>query len=104
MTMNNRLRSTRGIVALVTSANLVASSWLPAIHAQATQTAAPKTTTQAPAAKPAAKPAQPPPPDGGWPRQYVTKSGAPFLVYQPQIATWDDQKKMTAYSAVAYSP
>ena len=105
MTMNNRLRSTRGIVALVTSANLVASSWLPAIHAKATQTAAPKTTTQAPAAaaKPAAKPAEPPPPDGGWPRQYVTKSGAPFVVYQPQIATWDDQKKMTAYAAVAYS-
>ena len=102
MTMNNRLRSTRGIVALVTSANLVASSWLPAIRAQATQTAAPKTTTQAPAAKPAAKPTQPPPPDGGWPRQYVTNSGA-FLVYQPQIATWDDQKRMTAYSAVAYS-
>ena len=105
MTMNNRLRSTRAIVALVTSANLAASSWLPAIHAKAAQTAAPKTTTQAPAAaaKPAAKPAVPPPPDGGWPRQYVTKSGVPFLVYQPQIASWDDQKRMTAYAAVAYS-
>ena len=94
------------VVALVTSANLVASAWLTgASDAQATQTAAPKTTTQAPAAaaKPAAKPAVPPPPDGGWPRQYVTKSGVPFLVYQPQIASWDDQKRMTAYAAVAYS-
>ncbi|HKW00623.1 MAG TPA: hypothetical protein VJN96_12405 [Vicinamibacterales bacterium] len=98
MTMTDRLRGTRGLVALITSANLVASSWLPVIRAQAAQTAAP-----AAAQKPAAKPAQPPPPDGGWPRQYVTKNGVPFVVYQPQIASWDDQKKMTAYAAVAYS-
>src|SRR5262245_43634248 len=96
MTMSNRLRNGRAWVALFTSVNLVASSWLPAIRAQAAQ-------TTASTAKPAAKPAQPPPPDGGWPRQYVTKSGAPFIVYQPQIASWDDQKHMTAYAAIAYS-
>ena len=30
------------------------------------------------------------------------KSGGDFLVYQPQIASWDNQKMMVAYSAVSY--
>ena len=29
-------------------------------------------------------------------------SGGDFLVYQPQIASWDNQKTMVAYSAVSY--
>ena len=43
------------------------------------------------------------PPDGKWPRAYTTDTGDNFVVFQPQIATWDDQKKMVAYSAVAYT-
>src|SRR5262245_1189676 len=40
--------------------------------------------------------------DGGWPRAYTTASGAHVLIYQPQIESWPDQKKLTMYSAVSY--
>jgi hypothetical protein len=42
--------------------------------------------------------------DGGWPRSYTTSSGAALIVYQPQVASWEDQKRLTLYSAVSYSP
>ena len=42
--------------------------------------------------------------DGGWPRAYQTASGAALVVYQPQIASWVDQKQMVAYAAVSYTP
>ena len=29
--------------------------------------------------------------DGGWPRSYPTPSGAAFVIYQPQVASWADQ-------------
>jgi hypothetical protein len=57
-------------------------------------------TTQPSAAKPA--PATPAPIDGGWPRMYDLPSGASILMYQPQIASWTNQKQMVAYSAVSY--
>ena len=57
---------------------------------------------QGAAAKPAA-PAAPPAVDGGWPRSYVTPSGAQLIVYQPQVASWENQKHMTLYSAVSYT-
>jgi hypothetical protein len=44
----------------------------------------------------------PAPPDGGWPRGYTTPSGGKIIVYQPQMASWTDQKHMVAYSAVSY--
>jgi hypothetical protein len=50
--------------------------------------------TSAPAAKAAA--------DGGWPRSYATPSGGGIVVYQPQVASWDDQRHVVAYSAVSY--
>src|SRR5579871_3193877 len=40
--------------------------------------------------------------DGGWPRAYLTKAEAAVIVYQPQIASWDGQRHMVAYAAVAY--
>ena len=40
--------------------------------------------------------------DGGWPRAYVSPSGASIVLYQPQIASWPDQKHMTLYVAVSY--
>ena len=59
-------------------------------------------------AKPAAPKAAAAPPqqlvDGGWPRAYTTPSGAALIVYQPQVASWDDQKHMAAYAAVSYTP
>jgi hypothetical protein len=75
------------------------------VPGQAPATAAPAST--APAAQPSA-PRQAAPaatvgePDGGWPRAYTTPSGGRLLLYQPQIASWDGQKRMVAYSAVSY--
>jgi hypothetical protein len=76
---------------------------------------------QAPAAKPTPaagvpqKPAKPPskpeatgaaptsaPLDGGWPRFYELPSGGSILVYQPQVASWERQAHLVAFSAVSY--
>ena len=42
-------------------------------------------------------------PDLGWPRRYLAPNGALVVVYEPQIASWDDQKLLTLYVAVAYT-
>src|SRR6185295_20251180 len=44
-----------------------------------------------------------PPPDGGWPRAYTTTSGVRFTLYQPQVASWTDQKRIVMYAAVSMS-
>ena len=44
------------------------------------------------------------PADGGWPRAYITNSGARLVLYEPQIASWLDQKRMAMYAAVSYTP
>jgi hypothetical protein len=61
-----------------------------------------KPTVSSPAAQ--TKLPTPPAGDGGWPRGYVTASGARVVLYQPQVASWPDQKKMTLYAAVSYEP
>jgi len=61
-------------------------------------------------AKPAAPAAQPVPAaapaaptlDGEWPRRFTTPSGAAFTLYQPQVASWENQKRMTFYAAASY--
>jgi hypothetical protein len=40
--------------------------------------------------------------DGGWPRFYDLPSGATLLMYQPQIASWDKQAHLVAFSAVSH--
>jgi hypothetical protein len=40
--------------------------------------------------------------DQGWPRFYNTQSGGIISIHQPQVATWDDQKKIVAYAAVSF--
>ncbi len=65
----------------------------------------PATATATPAkAAPAATPAkaEAAPADQGWPRAYATPNGGKVLVYQPQVASWTDQKLMVAYAAVSY--
>jgi hypothetical protein len=42
--------------------------------------------------------------DLGWPRAYTTASGARIMLYQPQVASWEAQKRLTLYSAVSYTP
>jgi len=37
-----------------------------------------------------------------WPRSYEAPSGASIVLYQPQIASWQDQKHMIGYAAVSY--
>ena len=46
----------------------------------------------------------PRPIDGGWPKSYVTPNGARVILYQPQIADWKDEKHLTLYAAVSYTP
>ena len=78
-------------VAVVTALSLLAS-------------AGPRVCAQAPA-KAGAKPATAAAPvDGGWPRASATPSGAELVVYQPQIASWPDQKNVVLYAAVSYTP
>ena len=50
---------------------------------------------------PAAVAATTAPVDGGWPRLYDLASGGSILVYQPQIASWDNQSHMVAFLAVS---
>jgi len=45
---------------------------------------------------------QPAAADPDWPRIITLASGDSVLVYQPQIASWDDQKHIVAWSAVSY--
>ena len=40
--------------------------------------------------------------DGGWPLGFETATKARVVIYQPQIASWKDQKYMVAYAAAAY--
>ncbi|HKO45319.1 MAG TPA: hypothetical protein VJU84_18745 [Pyrinomonadaceae bacterium] len=42
------------------------------------------------------------PRDRGWPRGYSLPSEAQVVVYQPQVANWDDRKHMVAFAAVSY--
>ena len=81
-----------------------------ALLAAAPGQATPAAKPAAPAAKPAAgaKPAgasaaSAPAVDGVWPRRFVTPSGAAFTLYQPQIASWENQKHITFYSAASYT-
>ena len=40
--------------------------------------------------------------DKPWPRSYQAPSGAGIVIYQPQVADWQNQKHMIAYAAVSY--
>src|SRR6476661_3767426 len=40
--------------------------------------------------------------DRGWPRAYSLPSEAQIVLYQPQIASWQDQKQLVAYTAVSH--
>ena len=46
----------------------------------------------------------PPEADGGWPREYTGPDGARVIVYEPQIASWDNQQRLTLHAAVSHTP
>jgi hypothetical protein len=55
-------------------------------------------------ATPAGSAAQiPAPVDGGWPRLYDLPDGGTIRVYQPQVASWEGQTHLLAFSAVSHS-
>ena len=41
------------------------------------------------------------PVDRGWPRGYSLPSEAQVVLFQPQVASWDNQKHMVALAAVS---
>jgi len=45
-----------------------------------------------------------PAPDAPWPRRYQATDGSVVTMYEPQIATWENQKKMTLHAAVTQTP
>jgi hypothetical protein len=75
-----------GAVAAVTALSLFFSPMVPLLPAQ----------TKAPASAGEAEV------DGGWPRNYQMPNGASLVIYEPQVASWDRQKHMVAYAAVAH--
>ena len=103
--------SYRGAVALTTALSLALTPAAPLLAAPAPSqaaaaapAAAKPSATAAPAKAAPAKAATavPAPVDGGWPRAYTTPSGGHILLYQPQVASWDDQRRVVAYAAVSY--
>jgi len=59
----------------------------------------PATTTPAPSKPAPATPAKALP----WPRDYATASGGALRIFQPQVASWDNQQHAVMYAAVSYS-
>ena len=104
----NLEKPARRTAAIVAALSLFLQPLAPMITAQSQTTApaqtAPKPATQpAPSSSPpAASAANAAPIDGGWPRAYQLPSGSDFLLYQPQISTWEKQKHLVAFSAVSY--
>jgi hypothetical protein len=99
----------RSTVAVVTALSLAFSPAAPLVAGQAAAPPSQAPATPKPAATPAPKAppspapaASPAPVDGGWPRGYTTPGGGQIVVYQPQIASWDEQRHMVAYAAVSY--
>ena len=92
-----RIRARVAVLAII---SLLSPSVGPLAAAQAP--AAQKPAAQTPAASGASATA-PAEPDGGWPRAYTTPSGANLLIYQPQVASWTNQKQATMYAAVSYT-
>ena len=50
-----------------------------------------------------AAPAPVPATEPSWPRTYQTSAGGRVVVHQPQVSSWDDQKRLIALAAVSYS-
>lgn len=92
--MQRHHSSINSAVALITATCLVLPPFVDAFGAQGAATPAP--------AKPAAV-AAPPTIDGGWPKSFATSSGGVLVFYQPQTSSWEAQKHLVAYAAVAYT-
>jgi hypothetical protein len=97
--MHARHHVARARIALITALSLVTSPAAPLFGAQAAPAnTAPAQNTAAPATAGQQEV------DGGWPREYTTPSGGHLVLYQPQVSSWVDQKRMVAYGAVSFTP
>src|SRR5262245_39301416 len=107
---HHQYSSARRVVAVATAICLVLPPFVEAFGAQAPPASAPSAAKPAPAAAKAtpvktatkAPAATSAPVDGGWPKAFSTPTQAELLMYQPQIASWDKQQHLVAYSAVSY--
>ncbi|HEY6359603.1 MAG TPA: hypothetical protein VIX63_00795 [Vicinamibacterales bacterium] len=43
-------------------------------------------------------------PDGDWPRRYTAPDGGVVVLYEPQVAGWQNQKLLTLHAAVSHTP
>src|SRR5262245_25303195 len=83
-------RSFRHVIACLTVCDLLLSLFAPLADAQGvSSTPAPSPTTVEAT-------------DGGWPRDFVTASGGMLRIFQPQVASWDGQKRIVMYAGVSY--
>jgi hypothetical protein len=92
------------VVAAMAVGGLLSQSVVPTALAARQATAkpvAPSSKAAAPSTPATAAPAATVPIDGGWPRIYDLPSGGTILVYQPQVASWDRQAHLVAFSAVS---
>ncbi len=80
-----RRRLARRVTAMVTAVSL---AWAPGVPLRAQ-------TLASAASRPLV--------DGGWPKTYITPSFGHVVLYQPQVAAWNDHLRLTAYAAVAYT-
>ncbi len=87
----------RSVVAVLTAFELLLSPLAPLAAAQTASPPATPPASTAPTVVPATGP------DGGWPRDLGAPDGGEIRIFQPQIASWDGQRRMVAYAAVAYS-
>jgi hypothetical protein len=78
----------------------VATAWVLALTPLAPLARAQQPT---PPPTPAAAPGAPDTVDGGWPRDYTTASGGALRMFPPQVASWDGQRHIVLYAAVAFS-
>jgi hypothetical protein len=78
-------------------------SWLwGGVFASALDAAPAQAAGAQPALRSSAVTASAPAADPGWPRTYTTPTGGQVQIYQPQIASWDQQRHLVAYLAIAH--
>src|SRR5262245_24596792 len=84
--------------AVVAVCGVLLAPFAPLVHAQA------PAPPPAPAPATAQAPAQAAQPDdGGWPRDFATSKGGALRIFQPQVASWDGQKRIVMYAAVSHT-
>jgi hypothetical protein len=93
-------RFSSSVTAFIAACGVLLTPFAPLITAQTAQTPLPP-----PPPPPAAPqtPAANQPNDGGWPRDFATSKGGALRIFQPQVASWDGQKRIVMYAAVSHT-